>query len=65
MQEPVIAGTLEAQTLEPRSSVEIAQNSKGEPAVKVKAYGADGESLESISDRVVAVYRSTVEAVGA
>lgn len=65
MTEPRIAGVDLEQPLEPRSSVEIGQNAKHEPVPKVKGYATEGESLEDLAARVIAVYQSTVAAVGA
>ncbi len=53
--------------VEPRSSVAIEQNSKGEPAVKVKVYvGEPGvDNVDHAALKAVAVYRQVVAEIGA
>lgn len=48
---------------EQRSSVKITENSKGEPAVEVKVYSHDLESLNETREAAVAQYKLTVAAV--
>lgn len=45
---------------EQRSSVKIAENSKGEPAVEIKAYTHDLDSLDAARIAAVATYKATV-----
>lgn len=47
MSEPIIPGV----PVESRSSAEIAQNSKGEPVVKVKVY-ADKAGMDAVREAV-------------
>lgn len=56
----------DAVTTESRSSVSVDQNSKGEPAVKVKIYeGFDEELVDAAQAKAISVYKATVTAVGA
>ncbi len=45
---------------EQRSSVKITENSKGEPAVEVKVYSHDLDSLNETREAAVAQYKQTV-----
>lgn len=59
MTEPVIPGVLEGlPQVEQRSSVEIKENSKGEPVLGVKGYSNDLESLEATSAKVLETYKA-------
>lgn len=57
MTEPVIPGVLEAQSLEPRSSAEVKENAKGEPACSIKGYSNDMTDLETMALEVVRVFK--------
>lgn len=47
--------------LEQRSSVEIAQNAKGDPQVRVKLIvGQDPAEAERVADHAVRIWRATV-----
>jgi methionine salvage enolase-phosphatase E1 len=48
---------------EQRSSVKIAENSKGEPAVEVKVYSHDRDDLDATREAAVELYRLTRAAV--
>lgn len=50
-------------TLERRSSVQISENSKGEPAVTVKAYAHDHHLLEAARAAAVATYKAVRDEV--
>lgn len=61
--EPVIPGLPQ----EGRSSMGIEQNSKGEPAVKIKLYSDSNDfaALDATANKLVEMYRGLVAEVGA
>lgn len=54
-------------THESRSSAQISQNSKGEPAVSVKVYAesTSAAAIDAAAEKAVEVYRKLVAEVGA
>lgn len=45
------------EALQPRSSVQIAENSKGEPAITTKCYDGNIEALRAVTDAALAEYK--------
>jgi len=48
---------------EQRSSVQITENAKGDPAITVKAYTHDLDALDAARAKAVEVYKATVQDV--
>ena len=67
MSEPIIPGAPTSPAAESRSSVEIKQNAKGEPAVSVKVYAetASLHGADAAAEKAIELYRSVVAEVGA
>jgi uncharacterized protein YcfL len=65
MTEPVIPGVLEAQSLEPRSSVSVKTTAKGEVQVDVKVYTGDIEGVDAAKAKAVETFNALRAEVGA